>query len=174
MKLVALVLGVLFLSYPLHQGNYYVDLVSYSGCKAAVVENESAGPEQSFFAVDESGPFIVIGVNGDSDLPMFVGTMILLHEAGHCLQYQEGLLGDYRNDPKKYELDADRRAADLACGMGMDGRGMLKDLFVWAREVLGYTGDMWHGTSDERMAQGDRARRCDKPSIQSWQYATAQ
>jgi hypothetical protein len=61
-----------------------------------------------------------------------------------------------------YELDADRRSADLACGLGLDGRKLLHDTFQWAHDSFGYNGDDHHGTLAERMSQGDKATACDK------------
>ena len=153
--------------YPHHETTYYQDLVEFSGCRAQILFDENASPAESFFDVDDEGPYIYLGVREEHQIPYYVTTIIVLHETGHCLQYQAGTLGQYRKNPKLFELDADRQAADLACAMGMDGRRMLIETMEWARDVFGYTGDLYHGTLSERMAQGDLARRCNAERPQS-------
>lgn len=43
---------------------------------------------------------------------------------------------------------------------GLDGPGLLRDVFIWAYENLGYEGDDKHGTLLERTRQGARASGC--------------
>lgn len=146
---------------------HYVDIVRWAGCQADIDVDETDSVAGSFYA---PGMFLHIGAKPDDTLPYYAGLIILLHETGHCLQYQANPLThewNYRQNPVKYELDADRRSADLACSLGLDGRKLLHDTFQWAHDELGYNGDDRHGTLAERMSQGDNAHACDK-RVEQW------
>jgi hypothetical protein len=138
----------------------YAKIAVWAGCTADIFVDQTDDPTGSFYSMGHH--VLVIGGKETPGVPYYAGLIILLHETGHCLQDQEGKLPGYAWDPKPYELDADRRAADLACGLGLDGRGLLKDTFVWAHDFFGYNGDWAHGTLQERMSQGDLAQACNK------------
>ena len=137
-------------------------IVAWAGCNAALFTSDQASPAESFY--DSTYHQMYIGTHEDTDIPYYAGLTILLHETGHCLQDQMGTLtGDaYRADPVRFELDADRWAADLMCGLGLDGRSLLRQTFEWARDAFGYQGDEGHGTLAQRIGQGENARACDK------------
>ena len=137
----------------------YPKVVRWAGCHATVAANEDAGPEASFYI--PMAKTMVVGTKADDSIPYYAGLFILLHETGHCLQDESGWL-DKQTDIVVVELDADRRGADLACGMGLDGRQILIDTFDWAHRVLGYNGDMNHGSLEQRMGQAANAHACDK------------
>lgn len=135
-------------------------LVRWAGCHAPVHTSDQVSVLASFYSPDGGlyyEPGLYIGTA--AGVPGFVRLMVTLHETGHCLQHQEGAMDAFTN-MVDLELDADRRAADLACGLGLDGRALLHDLFVWAYRVFGYTGDWLHGTLAQRIEQGERASRC--------------
>jgi hypothetical protein len=141
-------------------------LVRWTGCTAPVHTSDAVSVLNSFYAPSDS----MFGERGlyigtKKDTPDYVQIMVTLHEAGHCLQHQAGIL--YVTDTVTLELDADRYAADLACSLGLDGRGLLHDLFVWAFRVYGYDGDPRHGTMVERIHAGDLASRCHAPAEQA-------
>jgi len=146
----------------------YPKMVSWAGCTADVDIDQHDSVAGSYYV---PGYHVMhIGARDDSGIPYFAGLIILLHETGHCLQFQadpEGQMSAYRQDPVKYELDADRRAADLACSMGLDGKQLLRDTFQWAHDVLGYEGDPSHGTLAQRMSQGDAAPACMR-RVETW------
>jgi hypothetical protein len=146
----------------------YPKMVQWAGCTAELDVDENDSPAGSYYV---PGYHVLhIGAKDDPAIPYYAGLMILLHETGHCLQFQanpEEHVRNYRANPVKYELDADRRSADLACGLGLDGRTLLRQTFQWAHDSFGYNGDDQHGTLVERMSQGDNARACDK-KIESW------
>ncbi len=139
-----------------------LDLMDWSGCTADLVTSDEVGIESSYY--DLLAHTLYIGT--DPDRPAAVVLMVVLHEIGHCLQAQEGML-DLGLTIVEIELDADRRAADLACALHLDGAALLHDLFVWANESFGYEGDSTHGTMAERIAQGARAPACHRPPAQS-------
>lgn len=146
----------------------YPKLVAWAGCHARVVTNEYRGVGDSYYIpsrVPEWSPApghtMVVGTAKDDTLPYYAGLFIVLHETGHCLQDESGWLWRQTSLPV-VEQDADRRAADLACGFGLDGRKILRDTFVWAHDTLGYDGDPDHGSLAERMGQADNAHVCDK------------
>ena len=143
-------------------------LARWAGCKAPVHTSDAVSVLESFYAPEDSvwGGYergLYIGTRKDT--PAYVGLMVTLHEVGHCLQHQTGTLDEM--DTVTRELDADRYAADLACGLGLDGRSLLHELFVWAFQVYGYDGDENHGTMVQRIHAGDRASRCDLPPAQA-------
>lgn len=157
-----LVLALIFTSLALpadaeHRQVPYEDIIAWSGCKAALVTSDDRYVIESFYNLMTST--LYIGTKDTADLPQEVAEMVLFHEIGHCLQHQAGLF----NEPIPrvvVELDADRWAADLACGLHRDGKRLLHDIFVWAYETLGYEGDPGHGTLAQRIAQGDNAAMC--------------
>ncbi len=141
-----------------HRQAPYESVVRWAGCTADLVTSDQYSAIESFYLTDHT-LYIGTGANTTAGLPAAPAAfelMILLHEIAHCLQQQERspLEGAAR------ELDADLRAADLACAMGLDGRRLLHDLFVWAFETLDYVGDEGHGTLAERISQGEAAPAC--------------
>jgi hypothetical protein len=137
----------------------YPKVVSWAGCHATVAVEPDQSPAHSYYIPQLHT--LVVGTHEDSDIPYYAGLFILFHETGHCLQHESGWL-EKQTDIVTVELDADRRAADLACGMGLDGRQMLVDTFEWAKRVLGYNGDPDHGTLEMRESQALNAHACDK------------
>ena len=158
--LVLLVLIPVAGSAPAFTLNDYPALVRWAGCHAQVVVDPDAPPDMTYF--NSQYNIVHIGTGPLPNFPYGGTVMILLHETGHCLQFQEGKLVGYAYviDPLTFELDADRRAADLACGLGLNGPQLLRDVFEWAHDEFGYTGDPRHGTLDERIGQGALATRC--------------
>jgi hypothetical protein len=143
----------------------YPQMVQWAGCTADIDVDENDSPVGSYYVPVYH--ILHIGAKEDANVPYYAGLIILLHEVGHCLQFQANPIehvGNYRADPVKYELDADRRSADLACGLGLDGRALLRQTLQWAHDAFGYNGDDKHGTLAERMSQGENARACDKRS----------
>jgi hypothetical protein len=137
----------------------YPSLVKWAGCHATVIADPSQPAVGSFYIPMRH--VIIIGTDENAKEPYYAGLFIVLHETGHCLQDESGWL-DKQTDIVVVELDADRRATDLACARGLDGRKILHDTFVWARDEFGYQGDPAHGSLEQRMAQGDLAHACDK------------
>jgi hypothetical protein len=137
----------------------YPKVVSWAGCHATVAVEPDQSPITSHYNPQDH--VLTVGTHEDDRIPYYAGLIILLHETGHCLQDESGWL-DKQTDIVVIELDADRRSADLACGMGLDGRGLLVATFEWAKEVLGYNGDPDHGTLDQRESQAMNANACDK------------
>jgi hypothetical protein len=137
----------------------YPKVVEWAGCHATVAIEPDQSPTSSYYVPQLHT--LVVGTHEDSEIPYYAGLFILLHETGHCLQHESGWL-DRQTDIVVVELDADRRGADLACGMGLDGRRILVDTFEWAKQVLGYNGDPNHGTLEMRESQALNAHSCDK------------
>jgi hypothetical protein len=165
--LIALPFEIAFTQWQYNPANF-PKMVAWAGCTATVFTSDQHSPIES--AYDSFNHRMYVGTHEDTDIPYYAGLMILMHETGHCLQDQEGLLsdyGDYINNPVKFELDADRRAADLMCGLGLDGRQLLRDTFQWAHDAFGYNGDDGHGTLSERMSQAGNAHACDK-RVEQW------
>lgn len=133
-----------------------LQILKWTGCQAQLVTNEGVPALQSHYSLWSHTVFL-----GTADYPGLIPDfeeLILLHEIGHCLQAQEGVvlaLGTVER-----ELDADRRAADMLCARHKDGKRILHDIMVWAKRAFGYDGDPWHGTLAERIAQGENARLC--------------
>ena len=139
------------------------DLVRWAGCTATVIEWPQFGPEGSYYLVGSHT--IVFGTK--PTMSKDAALMILFHETGHCLQFQNrdrqevAELFDYSQ--VNLELDADRWAAQLACARHLDGRTLLHDVFVEAYEKFDYEGDSNHGTLAQRISQGNRAEACRAP-----------
>ena len=134
-----------------------VDLVAWTGCKARVVVSADHHAVESFYSPRSHALYI-----GIKSTPYPYLLMIVLHETGHCLQMQKGYLIPLYNagGTRAVELDADRIATDLACGLNMDGPRLLRDLFDWALETYGYDGDPGHGTLADRIDQAKNALVC--------------
>ena len=167
--LIALPFEVSFSAYEWrYDPSNYAQMVQWAGCTAALDVDENDSPAGSYYVPVYH--ILHIGAKDDPAIPYYAGLIILLHETGHCLQFQanpEQHVRNYREDPVKYELDADRRSADLACALGLDGRTLLRQTFQWAHDTFGYNGDDKHGTLEQRMSQGDAATACDK-RVESW------
>jgi hypothetical protein len=146
-----------------HLQQPYERLVRWAGCEAVLVTDDTESATSSFYVSQLHGLFI----GTRPDMPSDLALVIVLHEIAHCLQYQDGSAARIGRGPA-LELDADRRAAELACALGLDGPRLLHDLFVWAYATLGYVGDEGHGTSAERISQGAAARgACVRPPQQA-------
>ena len=127
-------------------------------CTARVVTGDDHDGTESYYQ-----PMIHTLYIGTSDsTPPMVSLLILLHEIGHCHQYQEMTVpvqvALYPTAPSK-ELDADMRSGRMACELGIDGHTEIRKLFAWAKETFGYEGDSNHGTAAERIAAFDAG--CD-------------
>lgn len=155
-----------------HSASSYESTVRWAGCKnAAVVEDPNIPAVSSFYMSTREtaalskytgkdiGTFIVIGTK---DTPQSVTLIVLLHETGHCLQDEMGYIDKITTLQR--ELDADRWAANLACGLNLDGRRLLHDAFVWMKKTYDYNGYPWHGTLEMRIRQADKADRCNVSS----------
>lgn len=162
---VAIILASLLLLVPFqtYAGSPYDPAVlsQWAGCTATVVTNNRVSVDNSMYSPYEHTVYIGTAPG----VPQYVRTIIIFHEVGHCLQRQTGF--DLYNDRVITELDADRIAADLACRYGMDGKQMLHDIFVWAKETFGYDGDAGHGTLVQRISQGELAEACQVIPIQA-------
>lgn len=180
-RLIGATLSVLMLGTLVHGADYrgwqfdpnnYPTIKEWAGCKADLELVWDRSPVTSYYIGGDPGT-LVVGAYEDPGIPYYAGLLIFLHEVGHCLQDQDGLLGGYITQEGRVaiELDADRYAADLACRFGLDGKGLLHDLFIWARDTFGYNGDSDHGTLAQRMAQGDNAMSCAiaRPHVPSTQ-----
>lgn len=134
-------------------------IAEWAGCENVTVV--ASDMLNAYFGVDYDGsPVIVIG----TQFPEQHRLTVFLHELGHCLQYMDGTI--MKMDSETRELDADGRAAQLACALHMDGPRMLRELFEYARAEFGYDGDPDHGTLAQRIEQGNRAKSwC--PNIQA-------
>lgn len=134
-------------------------MARWAGCKAEVIEMENQSVLSSYYA--PLWEQMYIGMDNE-DVPLETQQIIIFHEIGHCLQDQEIQIGPLleQGGRQMVELDADRRAADLACRRGQDGRRMLREAFLWAKKTFGYDGDDSHGTLAERISQGDKALYC--------------
>ena len=131
--------------------------VKWTGCKARVVTSYDHHGVESFYSPNSHTLYIGLARTPERHL-----LMIVLHESGHCLQMQKGYLVPLYNagGNRAIELDADRIATDLACGLNLDGPQLLRDLFEWALATYGYEGDADHGTLDERVAQAKNSLTC--------------
>jgi hypothetical protein len=150
-------------------------LVRWTGCKSDVEFDPTAPVLNSFFThhhldydVNDKG-LLYLGIQPYEGLTEEMEIAVLFHEAGHCLQYQNDKLRDLGRafDTVPAELDADRQSTDLMCAYKMDGRQILHDLFVWARETFGYIGDPGHGTLWERISQANSAYNCEPNRMES-------
>lgn len=144
----------------------YPKIVAWAGCSAEVHVSDQHSPAESFY--DSMNHAMYVGTREDGDIPYYAGLIILLHETGHCLQKQSGFYSpyEYRRNPVPFELEADRQSADLACGLGLDGKRLLQDTFKWTHDTFGYDGDDNHGTLAERISMGEKAPACVKPEPQ--------
>jgi hypothetical protein len=126
----------------------------WAGCTADLTTSDEVSIAGSAYSPDEHRLYI----GTQPGAPEYVYTIVALHEIGHCLQWQEE--SPLRRHTPERELDADRRAADLACAMGLDGAQMLHDTMVWAKQEFDYNGDPNHGTLVERISASALAYSC--------------
>ena len=89
--------------------------------------------------------------------------MIVLHESAHCLQYDvqktaDGLAASFY--AAALEQDADVQSIELACKLGLDGKGMYLSLWKWFLNVTrGRAGrDVTHGTPAARIELVTKAK----------------
>ena len=150
-----------------HDPASYPDVVKWAGCKAPVAIDPSEPAVASYY--NRLYKLMVVGTGPSQGQPYYVGLFVLLHETGHCLQDQAGLLDIWAltDEPSRtQELDADTRATNLACAAGLDGRRINHDTFEWVHEQYGYNGDPDHGTLAEREATADAALMCRPASTE--------
>ncbi len=133
-------------------------VVSAERCTAKVITGDDHDATESYYQPITHTLYIGTSEAGS---PM-IGLLILLHEIGHCQQYQEMTIplqiALYPTTASK-ELDADMRSGRMACDMGIDGHTEIRKLFAWAKDTFGYTGDDNHGSAAERIAAFDAG--CD-------------
>ena len=164
----AIILASLLVLVPFQSQAAWYDpesLARWAGCRADV----QVEPTRSVLGSHYHPGYAILHIGTATDVPLAHRIIITFHEIGHCLQDQAGHLnygGPFAN-LVEVELDADRQAADLACRYGLDGRRMLHDIFVWAKQTFGYTGDDAHGTVEQRISQGDLAEACQPVLAQS-------
>lgn len=139
-----------------HRQAPYERLVRWAQCTATFVTSDEVPVLRSYY--DSVEHTLYIGTAELPGLSQELAEIVLFHEIGHCLQEQAGLFRDLPTIVT--ELDADRWAADLACALDRDGKRLLHDFFVWAKQTFGYDGDPDHGTLAQRTAQGDNAAMC--------------
>ena len=168
-KLLAALLLALFIpstSYAMtHQ--QVESLVRWAGCKATVITDEGESILGSYYTYAEQTMYI--GLANENNLTDNMTLIVIFHETGHCLQDQLGYMRSLweAEGTVAVELDADRWAAQLACGYHMDGRQLLHDVFVWAMWEYGYHGDYSHGSLWERISQGNKADYCNVTTVES-------
>ena len=141
-------------------------IAEWAGCHGVEIADVVA-PYYDFNAYFTVNPYtgqpVIVIINGVT-VPEQHRFMIFLHELGHCLQYMDGTI--FQMEQVTRELDADGRAAQLACALHMDGPRMLDELWDWVRAEFGYEGDPSHGTLEQRREQANRAKSyC--PAIQA-------
>jgi hypothetical protein len=145
-----------------HLQGHYEGLVRATGCTAEVVTSDTHSAMESFYHPITHQVYVGTGysvVYGLPEVPPHLAVIIVLHEAAHCLQwmYEDPVIFE---GAVARELDADRRAADMACRLGMPGDKLLHDIMVWAYEKLGYEGDISHGTLEQRIRAGQGLESC--------------
>lgn len=143
------------------------NLVRSTGCKAPITTSPNVSifgsmyvpAGVSVFSLDDTDR-IYIGIQPGVDDDIMRD--IILHESDHCLQfeYYGTSPSDYASDPVKYELEADRYAADKLCRMGYDGKAITIKTLQYAHDTFGYNGDENHGTLEQRMSQANNAPAC--------------
>lgn len=87
---------------------------------------------------------------------------IILHESDHCIMFEIYNLNEYEyaSNKMKYELEADRYAANKLCQMGYDGKAIARKTLETAYNLFGYTGDEDHGTAEQRIKVANSAPAC--------------
>lgn len=129
-----------------HKQTPYEKLARWAGCTAQVETSDNHSAADSHY---QYYPDKVLRIGTDQTIPDPIEFFILMHELSHCLQDQEGVLHELGHPG--VELDADRRAAELLCALGQDGRRLGHDTFVWFKETFDYDGDPSHGTLAQRI-----------------------
>jgi len=140
------------------------ELVSFTGCKAEVIMDNTAPVFASYFTPDqgEGHPAIFIGTGpmpepyADEKITYEMSEAVVMHEAAHCVHYQNGTNEYGRSE----ELAADRDSAGYMCSLGQNGAMIYHDLLVWAKNVFGYEGDPGHGTLEDRINAAFSAPAC--------------
>lgn len=166
MRLIAAVALLLLLVSPAGASRYQEtpqELAKWAGCKAAVTTSDEHSIFESFYHNDH----LYIGTMPGETPEVY--EMVILHEIGHCLQDQEleGNLDQfYPYDTQFFELNADMRAADLACRRGQEGSRLGSLLLDRAHEKFGYNGDDNHGTLEMRRLAAMQAPACRIQPIQ--------
>jgi hypothetical protein len=140
------------------------ELVSSVGCTATVTSSESSSFNAAY--IPWGHRIITIGFE---NLPARWQQLILLHEAGHCLQSQNGEFQTLLNrGPYEIEWDADafaiRKMGEL---YGVDAADLNHEVWAYLYHEYGYEGDLddSHGLSVERITRGNLNRTT--PRIES-------
>lgn len=140
-------------------------LVRWANCHATVILLDTHPVTDSFFLVaPDDEIYLGIGM-ANTNVPQEYVDAIVLHEVGHCLQWEQGRWRTLT--PLERELDADRQSANLMCARGQNGPYILHALMIWAKETMNYTGDEGHGTLAQRIAQSNKAPLCIPAPSQS-------
>src|SRR6266478_4078065 len=117
-KLLAALLLALFIpstSYAMtHQ--QVQSLVKWAGCNAKVVTDEGESVLSSYYRYADQ--IMYIGLAKENGLTDNMSLIVVFHETGHCMQDQLGYMRSLWEEKGTVgiELDADRWAAQLACG----------------------------------------------------------
>lgn len=128
-------------------------LVTSLGCTATVTSIDSS----SFNAYysPSNNEIVLIGFN---NIPDSWQRLILLHETGHCIQYQTGEYPVLRGrGPYEVEWDADAYAIRQLYELyGVDGAELNHEIWAHLYRQFGYEGDVYdsHGLSTSRITRG--------------------
>lgn len=133
------------------------DTVRSLGCTAAVSSIPSYGFNAYYNPRDHS-----ITMIGADKLPENWQRLILLHETGHCLQFQNNEWQALRAaGPYELEWDADAFAIrQLDALYGIDGAELNAEIWSQLYRQYGFEGDLEdsHGLSVERITRGNLNR----------------
>ena len=125
-------------------------IVRWAGCDAQVFLVEGVGSLGGGFGVDLWFGVVFVVLLVPRDIPDPALVHILLHEAAHCRQLQEGSL--LSMTPLEREQEADRMAVGWGCELGISPRWAAW-IFSWLDRNDAYYGDPEHGTAASRVAQ---------------------
>src|SRR6266536_1634346 len=95
MRLIAAVALLLTLAIPVDlsaKQETVLDKVRLTGCRATVETSQDHSILESYF--DHDNNMLYFGTRPDK-LPQTYHDAVIFHEAGHCLQFQEGKMGKY-------------------------------------------------------------------------------
>ena len=126
------------------------------GCTATVESRPST--EVNAYYNSDSHEVVMIGF---SNLPESWQRIILWHEVGHCLQWQDDRYGALRaKGPYELEWDADRFAIRQLAAEGIDGAELNSTIWADIYRQSKYEGDPddTHGTLVGRITRGNLNR----------------
>lgn len=133
------------------------ELVTSLGCAATVTSIDSSGFNAYYSPMSDE--IVLIGFN---NIPESWQRLILLHETGHCIQWQNGEMPRLlARGPYEIEWDADAYAIrQLDAVYGIDGAALNAEIWGQLYRQFGYKGDIddSHGTSVGRITRGNLNR----------------